>query len=805
MKNPKSLNKSSIAISVALAVGLPGSALAQLEEIVVTAQKRTQSSQDVPIAINALNGEMLESMGVRASDDVEKIFPNLSTNNRSAVNSGFAIRGVGTNNYHISAKQSVGINIDGVATFTPFATTIGIYDMDRVEILRGPQNTLYGRNTTGGVINYYTRQARVADGTNGRAMISAGNGGLTEVEGAFGIAFTDNLAARIAVMDSNFDGTWTNLVDGNKVGRKDKKGARLNLAWDATDTTSVHLTLSTGKAEGDDEIKRTVGNLTADGSETCNARSAGESVIVAGQTDCWVRINASQLAGSDYLTAQYNSGNTAFIRDNAADGGATYLVNYSSPWGTTYMPTDVGGYSAEADGFQIAVKHDFESMALDWSSAYDKQKMTNITLYGGLTGFQGANQGDWEVWQHELRLTSNSHSALRWMVGAYLTSEESIEDTWVTHTENPAPDVNAFNTGPLSSAILIDSQYDGWSAYSQIDYDLSDQFSVSAGARYTKDKLEGHARKSNCTDDNSGVTASYSDTAYYTRAWRESQGCDSNGALLSNNPIQELSELGWKVSLNWKPTEDVLVYTSASTGFKGGAYDNRAQANGQQPVGPEFLDAYELGIKSEWFNKTVQLNAAYYLYDWQDQQLFATAPDRSPWLLNVPSIKMQGIEIELKWAPTETLFVQAGLGLSDHEVSKLSAELEVLGWRKGYQVTNTPEKTANVLLVNTIPLGVGEIVLQGAYRYMDSFYYVACDELCADNTRSDAHGWIDGRITYKFGTDIKYSVALWGNNLTEEKTLNQNSPEGLPGLHNFPGGVRDPGVVMWGLTLEASF
>jgi iron complex outermembrane receptor protein len=152
-----------------------------LDEIIVTAQKRAESVNDVPIAINALDGDGLEALGISDTDDIVEAFPNLGLNVRSGYNSGVSIRGVGTDNFHISAQQSVGTYIDDVSIVSPFVSTVGVFDIDRVEVLRGPQNTLYGRNTTGGAIVWHTKKAKPGDGLNGFASATAGNGGLSDV------------------------------------------------------------------------------------------------------------------------------------------------------------------------------------------------------------------------------------------------------------------------------------------------------------------------------------------------------------------------------------------------------------------------------------------------------------------------------------------------------------------------------------------------------------------------------------------------------------------------------------------------
>ena len=165
-----------------------------LEEVVVTAQKREQNVQDVPIAIDALSRDSILAQRVTGPDDLVKLLPNLSLQTASAVNSGFAIRGVGTNNFHLTAAQAVGLYFDEVSQVTPFTSQLGLFDMERIEVLRGPQNTLFGRNTTGGAVNFISRRPDPKEGTNGYAQVNVGNFEKLDGEGAIGFAFGEHFA-----------------------------------------------------------------------------------------------------------------------------------------------------------------------------------------------------------------------------------------------------------------------------------------------------------------------------------------------------------------------------------------------------------------------------------------------------------------------------------------------------------------------------------------------------------------------------------------------------------------------------------
>ena len=272
-----------------LALVLSAPAAAQLEEIVVTAQKREESLQDVPISISALTAAQFDTFDVTRADDLEFVFANVGTNRNSAGNTGISIRGVGTDNVHLSGQQSVGTYLDDVSMVSPFVSAIAVYDMNRVEVLRGPQNTLYGRNTTGGAILWHTNKANPGDGTNGYGRLRMGDGGLMRFEGAIGFDFGDQWAGRLAVLSDDYDGIWKNVVDGKDTGGAyDRSGARFNLTWDNDNGARMEFTVSTGEIEGEDLTVRMSGNRLADGTVDPN----------------FVNRRADSLTGTDNLFVQ---------------------------------------------------------------------------------------------------------------------------------------------------------------------------------------------------------------------------------------------------------------------------------------------------------------------------------------------------------------------------------------------------------------------------------------------------------------------------------------------------------------------
>jgi iron complex outermembrane receptor protein len=423
MKNFRSnLRLLTAACAIVSALLVSGLAMAQLEEITVTAQKREQSVQDVPISISAMTSDQFDTYDITRADDLEFAFANVGTNRNSGGNTGISIRGVGTDNVHLSGQQSVGTYIDDVSMVSPFVSAIAVYDMERVEVLRGPQNTLYGRNTTGGAIVWHTNKATPGEGLGGYARLRTGHGGLMRLEGALGFDISDQLAGRVSVLSDDFDGVWKNMVDGKATGGAyDRSGARFNLVWDNQDNVTVGLTVSTGEIEGEDLTVRMSGNRLADGTIDPDFENRRADTLT-GVDNNYVVASPADVAATPWLQDQYDQG-TGIVIDNPQGTPWSRLINYSTPMGWTYQdPED--GYTSEWDGIRLSFDVDFERMKLTSLTSYDETY--TIEKNGQeLTGFSPSREGDWEVFQQELRLTSTTDDAVQWLAGIYLTSSDS--------------------------------------------------------------------------------------------------------------------------------------------------------------------------------------------------------------------------------------------------------------------------------------------------------------------------------------------------------------------------------------------
>lgn len=796
------MNRYTISVSlIPIAFAVMGTASAQettteaeasrtLNTVTVTAQRRAESINDVPIAINAFDGEGLEAAGIADTDDIIEAFPNLGLNITSGYNSGVSVRGVGTDNFHISAQQSVGTYIDDVSIVSPFVSTIGVYDMDRVEVLRGPQNTLYGRNTTGGAIVWHTKKAAPGDGLNGYGSIGAGNGGLFEFEGAVGFDLADNLAVRIAGTSDSFDGLWEDVVTGDDTGGGyERNGVRMNLQYDVSANTSFNLGLSYGETEGQDTAYAYRGNRDSTGAVDPLLDSlSGESAAM--RSDRYVQATAADVASSAFLTDQFNQG-TGMVIVNPQPGPFNRLINYSSEFGQTYVHPDAG-YDAEWTGVRANLSHSFDEFAdLTLLAAYDETSLLGVNI-ADLTGFGNVQDGEWEVLQLEARLASNSSGDFRWVAGAYYSTEDSKQDTWVRNG-------GAAGGQGVFPGIDIDSEYENFSIYGQADYQATDALNFTVGLRYTDDSLQGDWARTVC-----GFAPSLDGLVEQDRDVR-ANGCPLTtpgqlGPRTTQNPTQELSEIGWKVGADYN-FGDSLLYGSVSRGFKGGAYDNRPLATGESPIGPEFLTAYELGFKSTLADNRLQLNGAAFFYEWEDLQLFDIFGGL-PALLNVPTTELIGVEIEAQYLVNDNWYVQAAVGLLDTEVTDTTGIPDTSSVNVGDKVTNTPEFTANLLATYTTDIAGGELSATASWRYADEYFYTFSQDTV--RARAPSQSYLNANIAYSFGDELQHTVRLFGNNLTEEFHCS-GLQDGPAGGQNYSCRISSFGEMQYGINFRTNF
>ncbi len=771
-----------------------------LEEVVVTAQKRAESVQDVPIAINAIVGDQLDALGVQGVDDLVTLFPNLSLQNNSSINSGVTIRGVGTNNWHITGLQAVGQYQDEVSLFSQYTSQLGLFDMERVEVLRGPQNTLFGRNTTGGAVNYISRKPST-DGIEGYGLTNVGNEGRIDVEGAVNIPFGERAALRIAGQTVNRDGIFNNAFNGRKMGDIERHSGRVQLLFNISDRTEILINGHVGYNRSGRTPSKAIGLWDPDGPNVVDG-VATPAALASAPIDC-----PSLLRGG---SAQFESSNCLTVLPFT--GGRTESPTLAGWRNVQDASPDVADVDFEG-GF-LRISHELDSMSLVSITAYDEMKVEyNQSLSGVSTGFgfMPGQSGETEVFSQELRLASTDDGAFRWIAGAYYSNDDSRLATIIYRTDNGgAP----FGIVP---SIAIDQEVDIWSGYGQVEYDFADKLTFTLGLRYTDDRKTGNsaARVAAKTDTGSPPgtplgLSTYVDLDTFDQitiaAADGSRPCPPQvGGLPCRSDIpvkQVLTEWGGKAGIDYRFTDDIMGYASYSRGFKSGAFDTRAlaafQGTADQPTEAEFLDAYEVGVKSTLADGALDLNGAIFFYQWDDLQVFDVDNLGRVAFLNIPESELLGAEVDAKWTPTDSLYVQVGVGWLDSEIKDAGT---LVTPTEGAPLPHSPEWSLTGLVVKTFPVGNGLFSLQTNIHWMDERNGATSGSRIT--TIDDSFQW-NARATYEFGSEQQYEVALWAENITAEK--NCGSIE-LNGSLNYMAECRNPtgGKAFYGVNLRYDF
>ncbi|WP_162299988.1 TonB-dependent receptor [Kineobactrum sediminis] len=676
------LGKRRLPLWVALAAALaPFSTQANtLEEVIVTAQKREQSLQDVGITVSALTGETIEKLGLYDSNDLSNSIPNLNIESPAGEGgvSVVFIRGVGLNDFATNNSGPVGFYIDEVYAGSSNSQSAALFDIDRIEVLKGPQGTLYGRNTTGGAISLVSRKPGVE--TEGYVRGSYGNysTGNDEyrIEGAVGGSLGDTVQARVAGVTYHSDGYMKNLVDNSYV-EKERWAARAQLNWTPTDRLNVLFNVHGSDNDSDADLYN----------------SSADENFYEGLSDISPVLQVEQAGASVKL-----------------DYTLTDSIELVSI--TAYDELDKL-HQEDADMLPAPIIHPEYGVEAD-------------------------------MFSQELRLSGGSEGAV-WIAGLYYFEENLDQDQGVDLTGAGLPVPYRYdNTQELST----------WALFGQYEYDLSPTLTLTAGLRYTQLDVD------------------------FTSAGTGTFFLDSTvpgGMTDSYRFADDLSEdnVSGKLALNWRPVDDVLVYTSLSRGFKGGGYNGNFHIN-VDAIGSydnEELTAWELGTKTRLADGRLQLNAALFYYDYNDAQIFNNAPIPGVGLpsntIRNADASMQGLDLDLRWTPVDGLYLQLGLGYVDATydediVDPVTGPLPI----DGLAVQNTPELSAFALASYEWQLGDGGMIAaQIDATYSDDVYYSTFEDSAVGQS---AYTLFGSRLSWHSADDA-LEVALWGKNLGDKE------------------------------------
>ncbi len=729
-----------------------------LPTVTVTAQRTEESLQSVPIAITAMGGDQMQDMGITDVDSLALQSPGVNIKSDfGAANPNIFIRGVGISDFNANVTGAVGVYIDEVYTASPAAQLFQFFDADRVEILRGPQGTLYGRNTTAGAINFVSRKP--TDELSADLFAEYGNFNAVTVDAGLGGPLVDGrLNGRIAGTFASRDGTLDNTYQGgeapSELNDRENWGLRGQLEFTPSDAVTLLATAYGGSSDASALQSQHRGLLDPATFAPCMPapRESGICIDPLGYTD----------DDGDSYSGQY-------------DGPSMETVDF---WGATlkadielgdYLLTSVTAYQ-DVDRYTI----------------FDGDQSPNSFLVP-------IHDPESDQFSEEIRLVSPTDNRFRWIAGAFYFEEDlnfagsfdlfrsvrpAIEAAAATLTPeqlalSPGGFVNGYN--PLGSADLAaalgnaifafpaqvveygyDQKVETWALFGQSYFDLTDDLTLTLGLRYSEEDR---------TFDYLSQTVEGPIVIPLVQT----------SAALGNNSTS-FNDLSYRAALEWQATDQVFLYGSVSQASKSGGFNGAGLL--AQPQAEHFddetLTAHEAGIKTDLFDRALRLNATAFYYDYQDLQVYILVnsggiPQQV--LTNAAAAEVTGFEFEALAQPVENLQLSLGVALLDSEFKEFEVPASIgvaLQDFSGNALPYSPEVSVNAAANYLIEFtNGGELRFGGDVAYQDQAFV---DPGNTARLATDDYTLLGLHATYQ-PPNSNWEFGIWGRNVTDEEYI----------------------------------
>jgi iron complex outermembrane receptor protein len=757
-----------------LATGTPVLTQAQVvEEILVTAQKREQALQDVPISVTAMTGDQLEALGVDDYTEITQQVPNFQLNAWSPKLTIFNVRGISQNNFNDNLEAPVAVYVDDAYMGSMNGISGQLFDLERVEVLRGPQGTLFGRNATGGLVHYLSRDASDEE-TNGYVEAELGDFDRRVVEAAVGGSLGENVRARVA-------GRW-NEADGY------------------IESRDIGPFLGSGQDIGGIDGYALRGTVQVDFSPDL-------------QGNFWIKYSED----SDVPTGGYVFENCPFqvadptLCEVDAEGRAITLGGVIDLFGQPASPHD---HYSEHPG--VMNREQTSATARFDYTMDDGVELVSITSYTGMD-YNYDEDGDalplpiltfqtfvdYTQFSEELRFAGET-DAMRWQAGFYYLDMEIDGGTSVTGAPGfgqivasgrlaarggddsalTDPDTGPFNGfgGAISfNDYVLDSS--NWSLFGQMERDVTDRARLTVGLRWSQDDkdVDWLVRFT----DNFNPVPVLIDT--------------SEGFAAVSPGVDEIDYGDWagRIGFDFDLSDSTMLFAAINRGIKGGNWS----IGGSPNITPltfqhdeEVLWAYEVGFKSNF--DTYRLNGTIYYYDYEDYQAFSLAGG-GPFISNSDASAYGG-ELELFWSPTESWDVALGLALSESKVDVVLGANSILSGTgvtgvpiRDAEFPNAPSYSGNYLVRYNWNVGSGNVAVQldGAF-YDDQFLEVTN----GSGTVQEAYNVSNVRLTYT-DADERFSIGAWVKNANDEIYKQYSLDLGVLGATTYYAPPRTYGVT----------
>lgn len=745
--------------------------------IVVTAQKREENLSDVPVAVTAFSGQTLEKLQITDASQLISVTPGLNSGQQSGSNRNYFLRGVGTSDFHLTAAPAVGQYFDGVTLTSGFHARAALFDMERVEVLKGPQNTLFGLNTTGGAVNYISRKPELGEPITGNAKFTYGSDNLIGINAALGVGIGDTFAVRGAISINKHDGPFVSVTDGEGYGNDDLFAYRGTALWEPTDRATITLNIHGSSNENRGTAYNAIGTRAPDGSGNVCPEFGNNNVDFAGFTNCLSRSGPA-------------SGQPA--TNPSVDGWENITQNFG------FEDLKTFGYYGKFD-------YDFDFATLNLSYAWDNLDVrAAVDADGGPTVLAHIfQQDDRDTSQFEARLVSDDANRFRWILGGFYLDEESDSFTGII-----TPGIGG---GAIIPNVQLAHTKKNLGLYGQAEFDITDRLTLTAGLRWSDEEIVANYMPSrpNILANPAGLYFSDEVNALVLAQATGAAGFDTNGFEIARQVTRTLNneDVGYTVKLDYKPSPDHLLYASHSKGFKGAAADIRAAfalvpvANIQaslnaNQLAPESLETFELGYKGSLADNRFSIDVAGFYYTYSNLQQFVTAGG-VPTLDNAPKSEIYGVDGSFQYKGDSGTFLDIGFSLLSTEITDATGSNIFF---EGAEIGFSPSFSLNALVAQEIELGSGILTLTANAAHKASFPSATLTNGSSNLTRAieqPAYTLVNANISYDFGPNEEYEVAVFANNLFNEHYCNNISYfEGNRTLVDgvFPGGLSYNGI-----------
>ncbi|WP_116366687.1 TonB-dependent receptor [Parahaliea mediterranea] len=742
-------NRYPMALAVFLAsTSAPTIHAAMLEEVVVTAQKRSESVQDIPVAVTGMSADSLEQFGFEDAGDISAQVPNMqSSGPYGDVQPIFSIRGVSMSDYNSNQASPVGVYVDEAYLGAVYTHGMNFFDVERIEVLRGPQGTLYGKNTTGGAINIITRTPDIDGPLTGNIALGTGSYGERSASGAIeGTLIDGSLAARAAFNYKKDDGYFDNKLGGDDMAQTDYRAGRIALNWQASDNFSAVLKYTAGKSDPIATPPRGEGRIPVSG--------LGDVDITGYQRPSSFDAYEGEINKVGHTNVDINQTTLRMTYE----GEAYTVVSVSSWYDAEYFQ------AADTDGGPT------RNLEIDWQSST-------------------------EAISQDLRLVSQFDGMFNFIAGIYYGKEKLDMHNLLTLYASPTIFAGSATGDLLAQYGTFDQRQDtekeSVAGYSQFGWDITDRLGLDIGVRYTRDEneltyinssrldLEGNPLGSWVPGNITGTLVD----APFIPPESDPAGVGfyiSGPYTTASGPTFDKTENEWtgKISVDYAFSDSLMTYLSYSRGYRSGSFNSGTYYTPRMHVddiyaSPEFVNTWEAGFKSDLLDQRLRINAAAFFYDYKDQQ-FINVVGVSSNLQNAGSSEIYGLELELWARPSENLTIQAAIGWLETEFNTLELGDSVNGGTidlSGNELISAPKLNFSLAADYDIRLSDwGSLRAHVDTSYQDDQWFSAYnDDIGYGHIQQDGYWLLNSRLSLLFGEAENYTLAIWGKNLADEE------------------------------------